>query len=69
MKFLLKMQTLDMKTKYVILAGIAGLIAVAVYLRSRPRTDHVSTYENLRKQSAKAEKHIRGIMKKSKSVT
>ena len=58
-----------MKTKYLILAGIVGLIAVAIYFRSRPRTEHISTYENLRKQTARAEKHIRGVMKKSKSAT
>ena len=55
-----------MKTKYLVVAGVAAIAAVVYYFRFRNRLTDISTYENLKKRTAYGEKHIRGIMKKSK---
>jgi len=56
-----------MKTKYWAFAGLAACLATTIYyFRSRLKRKGVRTYENIKKQTAYGEKHIRGVMKKSK---
>ena len=57
-----------MKTKYLVVAGLAGIGAVVYYFRFRNRLKGINTYENLKKRTASGEKHLRGIMKKSKQI-
>ena len=63
---LIKDETSDMKTRFWAIAGLAGLTAAIYYFRFRRQTKAVRTYKNMKKQIAYGEKHIRGIMKKSK---
>jgi hypothetical protein len=56
-----------MKTKYWAFAGLAAGLATAIYyFRSRLKVKGVSSYENIKKQTSYAEKHLRGVMKKAK---
>ena len=55
-----------MKTKYLVLAGIAGLTTAVFYLGFGRRKKGTRAHENIKKQNAFAEKHIRGVMNKSK---
>ena len=55
-----------MKTRFWNIAGFVGLAAAIYYFRFRRKTKGVRTYKNIKKQIAYGEKHIRGIMKKSK---
>ena len=55
-----------MKTKYLILTGIAGLTVTAYYLIFNRGKKGTREHENIKKQTALAEKHIRGVMNKSK---
>jgi myosin-crossreactive antigen len=63
---LINIETSDMKTIYFAIAGLAGLAAAVYYFRFGNRLKGISTYENLKKRPAYGEKHLRGIMKKSK---
>ena len=55
-----------MKTKYLVLTGIAGLAVAACYLIFNRGNKGTRAHENIKKQTAFAEKHIRGVMNKSK---
>jgi hypothetical protein len=57
-----------MKTKYWVLAGLVGLTTAIYFFRFRNKIKGISSYENIKKQTAYGEKHIRGIMKKSKQA-
>ena len=65
---LIKNETSDMKTRFWAIAGPAGLAAAIYFFRFRRKTKGVRKYENIKKQIVYGEKHIRGIMKKSKHV-
>lgn len=63
---LLKSETCDMKTKYFVLAGIAGFVAAVWFFSYHRGIIGIKSNENTKKQTGKAEKHIRGTMNKSK---
>jgi hypothetical protein len=55
-----------MKIKFLALTGLAGLAVAVYYFKLRHKTKGISTYENIKKQTANGERHIRDVMKKSK---
>ena len=55
-----------MKSKYLVLTGIAGLTAAVCYLSFRRGKKGSRAHENIKKQNALAEKHIRSVMNKSR---
>lgn len=63
---LINIETSDMKTIYFAIAGLAGLAAAVYYFRFGNRLKGISSYENIKKRPAYGEKHLRGIIKKSK---
>jgi hypothetical protein len=63
---LINIETSDMKTIYFAIAGLEGLAAAVCYFRFGNRSKGISTYENMKKRTAYGEKHIRGIIKKSR---
>jgi hypothetical protein len=57
-----------MKTKFWVIAGLGSLATAIYYFRFLRKTKGVRKYENMKKQIVYGEKHLRGIMKKSKHV-
>jgi|GEM_PF-5277130 len=55
-----------MKTKYMVLAAIAGLTAAVCFMIFRSGKKGTKAHEDIKKQTAYAEKHIRDVMNKSK---
>jgi hypothetical protein len=57
---------MNMKTKFLALAAFAGLAVTSYYLLFKRGKKGTRAHENIKKQTALAEKHIRGVMNKSK---
>ena len=57
-----------MKTRFWVIAGLAGLATAIYYFGFRRKTKAIRKYENIKKQIVYGEKHLRDIMKKSKHV-